>query len=214
QEIWREIAAVASADSVVTLRQVSRDMRSAVDSLDQANLNRINQGTDSTVDLYQSGDGVRSVTRDPETQGVMVRDENISPALQEFFALSNDANIRWLLALNPSLTSDAAQQTLAQDQNAEVRLTLAVNPSLSSEAVQQTLAQDQNAAVRLLLALNPSLTSEAAQETLAQDHQDIAVRRTLACNPSLTATVQQTLAQDQDERVRLLIEGGIVPADH
>ncbi|MEJ2682015.1 MAG: F-box protein [Gammaproteobacteria bacterium] len=44
-EIWREIAAAASAHSVVTLRQVSRDMRSAVDSLDQANLNQINQDT-------------------------------------------------------------------------------------------------------------------------------------------------------------------------
>ncbi|MEJ2680525.1 MAG: hypothetical protein P8144_03320, partial [Gammaproteobacteria bacterium] len=87
-EIWREIAAVASADSVLTLRQISRDLRSAVDSLDQANLNQINQDTHSTVVLYQSDDGVRSVTRDPATQGAMARDENISPALQEFFAHS------------------------------------------------------------------------------------------------------------------------------
>ncbi|MEJ2742239.1 MAG: hypothetical protein P8176_07095, partial [Gammaproteobacteria bacterium] len=93
-EIWREIAAVASADSVLTLRQISRDLRSAVDSLDQANLNQINQDTHSTVVLYQSDDGVRSVTRDPATQGAMARDENISPALQEFFVHSNDAHVR------------------------------------------------------------------------------------------------------------------------
>ncbi|MEJ2743746.1 MAG: F-box protein [Gammaproteobacteria bacterium] len=40
-EIWREIFAVASTDSVLALRQISRDLRSAVDGLDQANLNRI-----------------------------------------------------------------------------------------------------------------------------------------------------------------------------
>ncbi|MEJ2755067.1 MAG: hypothetical protein P8104_04335, partial [Gammaproteobacteria bacterium] len=65
-EIWREIAAVASADSVLTLRQISHDLRSVVGSLDQANLNRINQHPDSTMNLYQSEDGVRPVTRDPE----------------------------------------------------------------------------------------------------------------------------------------------------
>ncbi|MEJ2755954.1 MAG: hypothetical protein P8104_09025 [Gammaproteobacteria bacterium] len=143
-EIWREVAAVASAHSVLTLRQVSRDMRSAVDSLDQANLNRINQGTDSIVDLYQSDGGVRPVTRDPATQRAMARDENISPALQEFFVHSNDAYVRGRLAGNPSLISEARQERLAQDQDPAVRSHLAGNPSLTSEARQEALAQDQH----------------------------------------------------------------------
>ncbi|MEJ2756584.1 MAG: hypothetical protein P8104_12345, partial [Gammaproteobacteria bacterium] len=126
-EIWREIAVVASADSVLTLRQISRDLRSAVDSLVQANLNRINQDANSSVDLYQSDGGVRSVTRDPETQRAMARDENISPALQAFFAHSNDAYVRRYLAGNPSLTSEAAQERLARDPNRRAREALAVN---------------------------------------------------------------------------------------
>ncbi|MEJ2682463.1 MAG: hypothetical protein P8144_13615, partial [Gammaproteobacteria bacterium] len=74
---WREIAAVASAHSVLTLRQVSRDMRS---------------------------------------------DENISPALQEFFAHSNDANVRRALAGKHSLSSEAAQERLTRDPNRRVRM--------------------------------------------------------------------------------------------
>ncbi|MEJ2755994.1 MAG: hypothetical protein P8104_09245, partial [Gammaproteobacteria bacterium] len=77
-EIWREIATVASANSVLTLRQISRDLRSAVGSLDQANLNRINQHPNSTVVIYQSGDAVRSVIRDPRIQRAMAGAENIS----------------------------------------------------------------------------------------------------------------------------------------
>ncbi|MEJ2681152.1 MAG: F-box protein [Gammaproteobacteria bacterium] len=204
-EIWREIVLVTRVDSVLTLRQVSRDLRSVVDSLDQANLNQINQDTHSPVDLYQSDGGVRSVTRDPATQGVMARDENISPALQAFFAHSNDTHVRWRLAGNPSLTL-TVQQTLAQDQYADVRLALARNPSLSSDAAQQTLAQDQDEWVRRNLARNPSLTSEARQQTLAQD-QDEWVRMSLAGNRSLTSTVQQTLAQDQDAEVRETLAG-------
>ncbi|MEJ2755799.1 MAG: hypothetical protein P8104_08205 [Gammaproteobacteria bacterium] len=190
-DIWREIAAVASADSVLTLRRISRDLRSAVDSLDQSNLNRINQSTDSTVDLYQSDTGVRSVTRNPETQGAMARrNKNISPALQAFFAHSNDANVRRHLALNPNLTS-TVQQTLVQDQEADVRAALARNPSLTSDARQQTLAQDQNESVRSYLANNPNLTS-AVQQTLALT-QNAAVQNYLANNPNLTSTVQRLL---------------------
>ncbi|MEJ2742892.1 MAG: hypothetical protein P8176_10520 [Gammaproteobacteria bacterium] len=200
-EIWREIAAVASADSVLTLRQISHDLRSAVDSLDQANLNRINQSADSTVDLYQSDDGVRSVARDPRTQRAMAGDENISPVLQEFFAHSNDADVRTNLARNPSLTSEAAQKILAQDQDEWVQNYLARNPSLSSEAAQQTLAQNPNEWVRISLAGNRSLTSDDRQERLAQD-LNASVRVALARNPSLISTVQQTLAQDPNRRVR------------
>ncbi|MEJ2742901.1 MAG: hypothetical protein P8176_10570 [Gammaproteobacteria bacterium] len=206
-EIWCDIAAVASADSVLTLRQISRDLRSIVDSIDQANLNRINQGTDSSVDLYQSDDGVRSVARDPATQRAMARDENISPALQEFFAHSNDAHVRWRLASNPSLSSDAAQQTLAQDQDEWVREALAGNSSLTSDAQQEALAQDQNAGVRASLAGNRSLTSDARQEALAQD-QNAEVRASLARNSSLSSeAAQQTLAQDQNKWVRMALAG-------
>ncbi|MEJ2754839.1 MAG: hypothetical protein P8104_03155, partial [Gammaproteobacteria bacterium] len=189
-EIWREIAAVASADLVLALRQVSRDMRSVVDSLDQADLNRINQGADSTVDLYQFDGGVRSVTRDPETQRAMASDENISPALQEFFVHSIDTHVRRHLARNPSLTSDTRQEALAKDQDAFVRGALAGNPSLTSDARQERLAQDQDAGVRSRLALNRSLTSEARQERLAQD-QYAFVRSCLALNPSLTSEAGQ-----------------------
>ncbi|MEJ2756660.1 MAG: hypothetical protein P8104_12740, partial [Gammaproteobacteria bacterium] len=205
-EIWREIAAVASADSVVTLRHISRDLRSAIDSLDQANLHQINRHSDSTVNLYQSDDRVRSVTKDPKTQGAMARDENISPALQEFFAHSNDAHVRRRLACNPSLSSEAAQQTLAQDQRDWIRRDLARNPSLSSEAAQKTLVQDQYEWVREALAGNPCLTS-TVQQTLAQDQHEW-VRRALVRNPSLTSeAAQQTLAQDQCEWVREALAG-------
>ncbi|MEJ2754746.1 MAG: hypothetical protein P8104_02665, partial [Gammaproteobacteria bacterium] len=210
--IWCDIAAVASADSVLTLRQISRDLRSIVDSIDQANLNRINQGTDSSVDLYQSDDGVRSVARDPATQRAMARDENISPALQEFFAHSNDAHVRWRLASNPSLSSDAAQQTLAQDQDEWVREALAGNSSLTSDAQQEALAQDQNAEVRASLARNSSLSSEAAQQTLAQD-QNKWVRMALAGNFSLSSeAAKERLASDPNRHVRMFLRR-IVPGD-
>ncbi|MEJ2756345.1 MAG: hypothetical protein P8104_11080, partial [Gammaproteobacteria bacterium] len=206
-EIWCEIATVASADSVLMLRQISRDLRSVVDSLDQANLHRINQGTDSTVDLYQSDGRVRSVIRDSETQGAMARDENISSALQEFFAHSNDVHVRRHLAGNPSLSSEARQEALAQDQNADVRAALAGNPSLISDARQEALAQDDNASVRTALAGNPSLTSDARQEALAQD-DNAAVRRALARNPNLSSEArQEALAQDQSADVRAALAG-------
>ena len=202
-EIWRAIAAVATADSVVTLRQVSDDMRQAIDGLQQADLTQINQHADSTVELYQSDDGLRSVTKDPQAQRALARDANIPPTLQTFFARSNDPGVRWALAGNPSLTDDARQERLAQDDDARVRAVLAGNPSLT-DAAQQTLAQDDNADVRWALAYNPSLTSDAAQQTLAQD-DDPFVRLALAGNPSLTDDAQQTLVQDDDPDVRMAL---------
>jgi len=204
-EIWRAIASVSTADSVVTLRQVSDDMRQAIDGLQQTDLTQINQHADSTVELYQSDDGLHSVTKDPQAQFVLARDENISPALQAFFAQSNDRFVRWALAGNPSLTSGAVQR-LAQDDNLWVRESLAGNPSLTS-AVQQTLAGDPDRYVRQALAHNHSLTSETAQQTLAGDPNKF-VREDLARNPSLTSdAAQQRLAQSDDPDVRRALAG-------
>jgi hypothetical protein len=144
-------------------------MRAAIDGLQQADLTQINQHIDSTLELYPSDDGVRSVTRNPQTQRAMARDANISPALQTFFAQSNNAGVRWALAGNPSLTDDARQERLAQDDNANVRWALAGNPRLTSEVAQRRLAQDDDPGVREALALNPSLTPRA-REILEQQH--------------------------------------------
>jgi hypothetical protein len=112
-EIWCEIAAVSTADSIMVLRQVAHEMREAVDSLEQTYLTLINQHTDSTVELYRSDGGLCSVTKDPQTQLAIARDANISPALQVFFTKQDNVGIRKVLASNPSLIP-RAREILAQ----------------------------------------------------------------------------------------------------
>lgn len=228
-KVWRDIAAVATADSVLTLRQVSPEMKAAVDSLTQTNLNRINQHADSTIDLYQSNNELCSVTKDPEAQIAMARNENISPALQEFFANSLNVDVRRALARNTSLTSEAAQDRLVCDEDNLVREALAGNLNLTEE-IQEELAYDDSSWVRFDLSRNPSLmmrpqriladddgdfilflarvsnlTTER-QQTLAQD-DDAEIREALAENPNLTMELQQTLADDDAVEVRRALAG-------
>lgn len=87
-EIWREVAVVATVDLVRTLRQVAPEMRAALDSLAQADLNRINERSNSQFDLYASDGEVSMVTRTPLDRQAIAGDANTSPALQRFFGQS------------------------------------------------------------------------------------------------------------------------------
>lgn len=199
--IWREIATFATADSVLTLRQVSPEIREAVDSLTQADFNRINEHHNSTIDLYKSDDEVGWVTRTARNRQTIASDANASPALQCFLANRdnpfNVIGVRRSLAENPKLTVKV-QQILAQD-NTEVRRDLAGNPNLTMK-LQQTLARDNENWVRWYLAFNTKL-APSVQRTLAKD-DDNWVRRGLANNHNLAIEVQCTLAQDNDTGVR------------
>lgn len=205
-KVWSGIVVAASADLILTLRQAAPEMRDihiAVNDLAPADLKRINERSNSTVDLCKLEDEVIPVTRAPGDRAAIASDANTSPALQRFLANRdnpfNGVQVRRALAENPNLTVEL-QQTLAQDDEEWVRVGLAGNANLTNVQAQQALAQDDEEWVRGELADNPNLTVEA-QQILVQD-DDASVRGSLARNPNLTIDIQRTLARDGNSRVR------------
>lgn len=146
-DILRMIATNATANSVMSLSQTSREMRAIVDELRRTNLKLINWHTYSTIALYQSGHRLRAVIRDRHAQATIARNENISESLQEFFAHSKSAEVCKALAGSPNLTSEAAQKILAGDRSLYVQEALARNSCLTSEAAQERLTKFQNARI-------------------------------------------------------------------
>lgn len=214
-DMWRNIAALSSSDTVVSMREASRGdsgLLSAINSLedrdDLTELTNINNHPDSTVDLYRFEGEIHAVTKDHADRLEMASDQNISPALQYFLAKSGSGDIAMALARNPGLTSERAQETLTEtiDRNwgfdilgpIFLRRELARNASLTSEVAINRLASSDDHNVRAALAGSVNAGSEEIQNILAGDAER-RVRRALRNNTDITLTPEANQILDETD---------------
>jgi hypothetical protein len=128
--------------------------------------------------------------------------QNIYSDIEVLRVLAQDksAQVRQLVASNPSITKDIIKK-LVEDKNQIVRFNIAQRFDLSKEDI-DILVQDKAENVLTALALREKLTHD---QELALLKGGTGVRQKLALRKNLHRAVSQLLAEDPDQRVRILL---------
>ncbi|OUM23848.1 AAA family ATPase [Pseudomonas putida] len=133
-----------------------------------------------------------------EVRECLARNGNLGAPAQLLLARDPSAEVRRVLAAQPSLTS-AALQCLTSDVDT-VQASLAGNEHLGSSLLQMGLCQHPSEAVRISLAGNSSLNA-TVQAQLVKD-TSAKVREALANNKNLDESLLEPMMRDEDDDVR------------
>jgi hypothetical protein len=160
-----ELAALARDERIIVLTAVAKNPNTSIETLEFLEKKATDLSADEDTPATEQYDQGEIVIAN------LLANPNLPPRYFEKYLTHENKRLRWVIALNPAISSEQMQK-LTEDSELQVLTKLAANPSLDLEAMRSLIDLNKSTVILALLK-RPDLPAAIIEELKASENEQI-----------------------------------------